>query len=87
MATIASGANTSAPFTTTVELNPTFTVSATAVPNIKAGGTSQTAGISVIPQDGFAATVNLTCVDSLANTCKHKPILANASLFKCHCHH
>jgi hypothetical protein len=73
VATTVSGANTKNTFTANVVLNPTFTLSAGLVPNIKAGGASQTAALSITPQDGFAAAVTLTCLTTLANTCSVSP--------------
>lgn len=69
-----------ASFAMTVTINPTFILSEpTAFPNVKVGSTGTSGSITIASQDGFSATVNLSCVSSFgANSCGVTPASVSA---------
>ncbi len=62
-------------FTVDVILNPTFVLTEpTAFPDVKVGSTGTTGSITISSQDGFAGTVNLSCVTTYgASSCSISP--------------
>jgi len=74
-ATSGAPAPATASFTMTVTTNPNFILSEpTAFPNVKLGSTSTSGPIAISSQDGFSATVSLSCPPTFgANSCSITP--------------